>query len=244
MTSPPALPMAPQPDASAPSASGLFGPFNELLTRPLALVQRGHSGASPRAGRLFVGALACYVLYGLAAGCFAGGGALLLAAVKVPLVIVFTFVLCLPSLYVFGAMAGIEWSGRRLLIVTAGFGGTLGLLLAGLMPVAWLFSITSRYLTTVVWLHLLLWLFAVTAAWRFLRLALRETGARGVLLPWLLLFCAVSFQVATFFRPVLARDPGEAFFTQGKMSMFENFGRAFDHDDAQRQAHRPPAATR
>ncbi len=30
MTSPPALPMAPQPEASASSASGLFGPFNEL----------------------------------------------------------------------------------------------------------------------------------------------------------------------------------------------------------------------
>jgi len=228
--------------ASAPS--GLFGVFNELLTRPLALVQRARAGGRLGAGRLFAGAFACYVLYGVAAGCFAGGGAVLLAAIKVPLVIALTFLLCLPSLYVFGAMAGVEWSPRRLLAVSAGFAGTLGLLLVGLMPVAWLFSVSSRYLATTVWLHILLWLLTVAFGWRFLRLALRETGARGVMLPWLLLFCIVSFQVATFLRPVLARDPGEAFFASGKLSMFENLGRVFERDQAQHEAHRPAAPAR
>lgn len=61
------------------------------------------------------------------------------------------------------------------------------------------------------------------------------------MLPWLLLFCIVSFQVATFLRPVLARDPEEAFFASGKLSMFENLGRVFDRDEEQRRAH-PPAA--
>jgi hypothetical protein len=219
---------------------GTFGAFNELLTRPLALVQRGRAGGRLGAGRLFAGAFACYVLYGLAAGSFGGGRDLLVPAVKAPLVIALTFLLCLPSLYVFGAMSGIEWSRRRLLAVTAGFAGTLGLLLAGLMPVVWLFSVSSRYLETAVWIHILLWLLTLGFGWRFLRLALRETGARGVMLPWLLLFCVVSFQVATFLRPVLARDPGEAFFAAGKMSMFENLGRVFDHDDAQRNARKSP----
>src|SRR6201999_2361191 len=66
---------------------------------------------------------------------------------------------------------------------------SLGLLLVGLMPVAWLFSASSRYLATAVWLHVLLWLLAVFFGWRFLGHALRETGARGVMIPWLLLFC-------------------------------------------------------
>jgi hypothetical protein len=220
---------------------GLFGAFNELLSRPLALVQRGHcAGGRLGAAPLFAGALACFVLYGLAAGSFAGGREAALAAVKAPLVVALTYLLCLPSLYVFGAMAGIEWSPRRLLAITSGFAGILGLLMVGLMPVVWLFSVSSRYLGTAVWLHILLWLLTLVLGWRFLRLALRETGAHGVMLPWLLLFCIVSFQVATFLRPVLARDPGEAFFTTGKMSMFENLGRVFDHDEQQRRT--SPAA--
>lgn len=219
---------------------GLFGAFNELLTRPLALVQRGRGGGRLGAGPLFAGALACFVLYGLAAGCFAGGREVVLAAVKTPLVVALTYLLCLPSLYVFGAMAGIDWSPRRLLAITSGFAGTLGLLMVGLVPVVWLFSVSSRYLATAVWMHILLWLLTLVLGWRFLRMALRETGAHGVMLPWLLLFCIVSFQVATFLRPVLARDPGEAFFATGKMSMFENLGRVFDHDEQQR---RSPSAT-
>jgi hypothetical protein len=64
------------------------------------------------------------------------------------------------------------------------------------------------------------------------------------MLPWLLLFCIVSFQVATFLRPVLARDPGEPFFATGKMSMFENLGHVFDRDDERRQGPHPAAPQR
>jgi hypothetical protein len=138
---------------------------------------------------------------------------------------------CLPSLFVFGAMAGIEWTWRRLLVLASGFAGSLGLLLVGLLPIAWPFSVSSRYLVTAVWLHILLWLLALVFGWRFLRAALREFGARGAMLPWLLLFCLVSFQVATVLRPVLSREPGEPLFSGAKMSFFENLGRAFDLDD-------------
>jgi hypothetical protein len=218
---------------------GFFGAFNELLNRPLALVHRARSGGRLGTGKLFAGAFVCYVLYGLAAGCFTGGRNLLLAATKAPLVIALSFLLCLPSLYVFGAISGVAWSPRRLLALTAGFAGTLGLLLAGLMPVVWLFSVSSRYLGTAVWLHILLWLLTLAFGWRFLHLSLREAGANGIMLPWLLLFCIVSFQVATFLRPVLVRDPGEAFFATGKLSMFEHLGHIFDHDDELRRAIHP-----
>src|SRR5258708_5946326 len=81
--------------AAAPSAPrSPLGAFNELMTRPLALVQRGRGDGRLGAGRLFAGALACYVLYGVAAGCFAGGPALALAAVKAPLIVGLTFLLC------------------------------------------------------------------------------------------------------------------------------------------------------
>ncbi|HEY6323332.1 MAG TPA: hypothetical protein VJA16_17450 [Thermoanaerobaculia bacterium] len=225
------------PAADAPRS--LFAAFNELLNRPLALVQRARGGDRLGTGKLFAGALVCYVLYGLAAGCFTGGQDLLLAAAKAPLVIALTLLLCLPSLYVFGALSGVEWSPRLLLALAAGFAGTLGLLLVGLVPVVWLFSVSSRYLAAAVWLHVLLWLLTLAFGWRFLRLSLREAGGRGIMLPWLLLFCLVSFQVATFLRPVLVRDPGEPFFATGKLSMFEHLGRVFDRDEDLRRALHP-----
>jgi hypothetical protein len=181
-------------------------------------------------------------LLGLPLRFAAGGSAILLAAAKAPLVIGFTLLLCLPSLFVFGAMAGIEWTWRKLLVLASGFAGSLGLLLVGLLPIAWLFSVSSRYLVTAVWLHILLWLLALVFGWRFLRAALREFGARGAMLPWLLLFCLVSFQVATVLRPVLSREPGEPLFSGAKMSFFENLGRALDLDDKQEKERKTAAS--
>ena len=225
-----------------PAPRNTLAAFNELLMQPLGMVRRDSVAGLRAPGRLFAGALLCYVLYGVAAGCFAGGSAIVLAAAKTPLVIGFTLLLCLPSLFVFGAMAGIEWTWRKLLVLASGFAGSLGLLLVGLLPIAWLFSVSSRYLVTAVWLHILLWLVALVFGWRFLRAALREFGARGAMLPWLLLFCLVSFQVATVLRPVLSREPGEPLFSGAKMSFFENLGRAFDLD-AKHEKERKTAAS-
>ena len=110
--------------------------------------------------------------------------------------------------------------------------------------VVWLFSVSSRYLGTAVWLHIVLWMLTLAFGWRFLHLSLRASGARGVMLPWLLLFCLVSFQVATFLRPVLVRDPGEPFFAAGKLSMFEHLGRVFDRDEQLRHTLHPPPPRR
>jgi hypothetical protein len=226
-----------------PAPRKTLAAFNELLTQPLGMVRRDSAAGLRAPGRLFAGALLCYVLYGVAAGCFAGGSAVLLAAAKAPLVIGCTLLLCLPSLFVFGAMAGIEWTWRRLLVLASGFAGSLGMLLLGLLPIAWLFSVSSRYLVTAVWLHILLWLVALVFGWRFLRAALRELGARGAMLPWLLLFCLVSFQVATVLRPVLSREPGEPLFSGAKMSLFENLGRAFDLDDKHEKERKTAASS-
>lgn len=235
MPPPPAAPPAPiEPDEVLEPPSGILGEMNELLKRPVELVRRScQSGPAPR--RLLLGALVCFVLYGVAAGFFAGGASLLLAAFKVPLIILLTFLLCLPSLYVFGAMTGADWTGRRFLTAVSGFAATLGLLLVALLPIAWLFSVSSRYLASAVWLHFFLWVLAIVFGWRFLDVALRESGARSGLLLWLALFLIVSMQVATVVRPVLVWDGKGALFTQGKMFFLEHLGRIYDEDEKARR---------
>ena len=239
-----ALPSIPiEPDEVLEPPSGSLGELNELLKRPVALVRRSYQGG-PAPVRLMAGALACFVLYGVAAGFFSGGASLLLAAFKVPLIILLTFVLCIPSLYVFGAMAGADWTGRRFLTILSGFAATLGLLLVALLPISWLFSVSSRYLASAVWLHFFLWALALIFGWRFLNVALRESGAKTGLFLWLVLFLLVSLQVATVVRPVLVWEEGSAMFVKGKMFFLEHLGRVYEEDTQAQELERKQAEGR
>ena len=113
----------------------MFRTLDVLLRRP-----EEARGANPYV--LLAGAVLCYVLYGLAAGFFQGGWSLGLAVMKVPLIILGSIALCIPSLYVFSALAGAEYTPRTFAIAVAGFCACRAALLA-LMPVIWLFSVST-----------------------------------------------------------------------------------------------------
>lgn len=213
--------------------------FDRLLTEPQSIAE-----GSASSGWLLGGALVGFVLYGAVAGLFQGGSQILVAALKAPLIVGMALALCLPSLYVFSALSGARWSKKRLLATISGFAATLGLLLAALLPIAWLFSVSSRYLASAVWIHVLMWAISLIVGWRFLGRALRESGAGGGMFLWLMLFGLVSLQVATFVRPVLWRGPDAPLFQQGKMFFMEHFDRVLEHDDAPKKAPEKKAAQR
>jgi len=167
---------------------------------------------------LLIGAILCYVLYGLAAGFFQGGWGIGLAVMKVPLIILGSLALCIPSLYVFTALSGADYSARTFATAIAGFCGVAGLLLLALMPVIWLFSVSTISLVFVVWLHISVWLVTLFFAHRFL--ARTATGARGAIGVWLVLLFFVSLQMTTYVRPVLWRSANEPLFATEKKSFF------------------------
>ena len=167
---------------------------------------------------LLAGAILCYVLYAVAAGFFQGGSAIALAVLKVPLIILGSLVLCVPSLYVFTALSGAEYTPRSFASALAGFCGVAGLLLLALMPVIWLFSVSTISLSFVVWLHVMVWIVTLFFASRFLAgTAPRARGAIGV---WLVLLFFVSLQMTTYVRPVLWRAENEPLFAAEKQSFF------------------------
>jgi hypothetical protein len=214
--------------SSVPQPRSLAGIFNELLIRPLAFLERARDGNQASPLRMIAISALCYALYGAAAGFFQGGDQILVAALKAPLIILFTLLLCLPSLYVFSAVSGAEWTRRSFLAVLAGFTGTLALILLALLPINWLFSTSSRHLGSAAVFQFFLWLIALILAWRFLGQGLKASCARGGLILWLALFCVVSLQAATVLRPVLSRKPGGAIFVSGKKSFLEQMGEVFD----------------
>lgn len=211
----------PAPQCERPS---VLGTLDELLHAPLSGVTRAQTGESITvwAARALVGTVGCLACYGAASGFFQGGWQIVIAAAKAPVILLATALLCVPSLYVFGLLAGAALTRQRLVAVLAAFLALLGLVLVGLLPIGWLFSVSSTSLAFVVWLHLALWCLALSFGARFLRQALPELSSGAALL-WLTLFCVVSFQVATFMRPVLWRAPGAPAIEHGKLFFIDHF---------------------
>jgi hypothetical protein len=192
--------------------------MNTILKRPDAIgrevITRAH------AGHLLIGSVACYLAYAFAAGFFQGGDAVALAMMKIPIIILASVLLCLPSLYVFTALAGADFTRDTFVTAVAAFCAIAGLILLGLLPVTWLFSITTMSLNFVVWMHAFVWIVALAFARRLL---LQIAGpARGAIGLWLVLLFVVSLQMTTYLRPVLWRSSGAPIVELEKKSFFSH----------------------
>ncbi len=208
----PETPIAPPPT--------WVGELRALLGDPIPAL----SGETPAASirRRAAIALMSLAVYGGAAGLFQGGTQTLESALKAPLVVVLSVALCAPSLLVFSSLAGLVWDGRRLSAVLVSFCALAGLVLLGLLPVVWLFSVSSRYLGFVTIVHTGCWSIAIALAGRFLARTLRREGASGAPL-WAMLLFIVSLQAATVLRPMLWREPGEGWRATEKLFFLEHF---------------------
>lgn len=216
---------------TAPDARRVTAVFDDLLRNPVTTLHRVRAGGGVgQTVVLAVGALLAFVLYGLIAGSFQGASQMLVAAWKVPVIVAFSAFLCAPSLFVFGSLLGASLTPRTFLVVLVGFCAFLGVLLVGLVPIVWLFSASSRSLVFVTWLHVFLGVAAVVLAGRYLRAVLADAGGRGIIVPWLLLFIIVSFQVVTLLRPVLWRADDEPLLPSRaeKLSFFEHLDHVYD----------------
>lgn len=233
-----ALPPSPLLPSEPPR--NVLAALNELLRSPSHLVARARSGEGTRPEaaslRLLLGFTLLAAAYGAAAGLFQGGSQVLLAAVKAPVIVLGSLLLCLPSLYVFTSLAGADLTPRAFASTASGFAGMLGLLLSSFLPIAWLFSVGTASLLFMTWVHLLVWASSLAFAYRFLTVAVPDVKLRQPLFLWVLLFALVSLQMATTLRPVLLRPPGGPLLEGGKRLFLEQLTEVGRLDE---QARRP-----
>ena len=217
----------PAPANRLEAPRGPLATFHELLQHPVRLAARVLDGQRvlPQVAWLCLGAVLLLAAYGASVGFFGGGWLLLVAALKVPLIVFSSLLLCLPSLYVFGSLSGARFTRDRFLLCLAAFGGLLALILMGFLPISWLFSVSSRSLGAVAFTNLVVWVVAVALAGALLRRFLLAYGARDAAVLWIFLFVLVSFQVTTYLRPVVDWAPGDPLFVQTKMWFVEHFVR-------------------
>lgn len=105
-------------------------------------------------------------------------GKTLTALLKAPVIALSVMILCLPSLYVFSSIAGNPISIPQCFAIGGATLAIIGLMLLGMVPVTWLFSISTESIPFVVVLNTGIWLIAVIFARRFLKLA--KPGRYGV----------------------------------------------------------------
>lgn len=177
---------------------------------------------------LLAAAVVFHAVFGLAMGFFGGWPVALMDAVKAPLTALCALALCYPALYVFACVGGAPLTFARAFVLGASCLAMLGLILVGLAPVAWLFSVSTASVPFVTMLMVCIWGVAVSFAVRFIE-KLQEhvlfRKAAGIK-TWFFILVLVTLQMATCLRPMLAA-PKNGWWTGGKLFFLSHFSSTF-----------------
>lgn len=231
--------MQPPPlETPLPEQPDLKSLFEALLRRPHALVARLADGNHGATGRFALMAVLAFLLFGLVLGCFAKHEQLWAAPAKITAGLLFSGVICFPSLYIFATLAGARVAIAQLAACFAGALALAGLLLLGFAPAVWIFAESTDSLGFMGALAVAAWLIAVGFALRFLKAVIYATGGtqRGPLVIWSAVFLLVTLQMTTSLRPILGRS--DHLLTQQKRFFLQHWAQSFDQSLA------PAAATR
>jgi len=208
------------------------GPFRlagALLRAPGPLIRDLGSGhrIAERAGALFFLTVALCAGYGAILGLFYPGTQTLFAAIKVPIIVAGSALLCTPTLFVFNALGGSRLSYAQTLGLALLMAAALGLMLAAFAPIVWFFGVSTEGRAFMAALHLGVFAVSVGFGLRTLNLARRYIEFRGgtpvlgtgLFLIWSALVVLVGLQMAYWFRPLLMPGP----FHSGERGLFISY---------------------
>jgi len=208
-------PIPPPPEPPPPRGSGFLG---RLALIEWLLKYREHLFqeilAGRRLGRYVFDAclvtLAGTVFYGLVVGISVGGWQVLYDPIKMPWVLIFTLVLCLPSLYVFSCYLGSRLGLAQVCALAFTGTGVVATILIGFAPITWFFMFTapgSHHFAVLinVAVFVVAGLFGVQFMRRGARAVHGPAGTGGaverVMNWWMLLYALVGAQMAWLLRP-------------------------------------------
>ncbi|RYD22461.1 MAG: hypothetical protein EOP88_07990 [Verrucomicrobiaceae bacterium] len=205
---PPPFPAVP-PDEPLPATLDLKTLFEALLRRPKDLVARLAEPDHGATGKFAIMALVSILLFGFVLGCFAKHEQLWAAPAKISAGLIFSGLICFPSLYIFSTLAGARVSISQLAACLAGALALAGLLLLGFAPAVWIFAESTDSLGFMGALAIGSWVIAVLFALRFLKSVILVSGGtqKAPLAIWSAIFLLVTLQMTTSLRPILGRSP-------------------------------------
>ena len=190
-------------------APGVLGVIEGLLKNPASLLQSFlRNERKTLAMHLIIIALITSASFGLVLGSYSGHEQWWWAPIKISGGLMLSALLCLPSLYVFGCLAGLPIRPGSASALLLSLSALCGLILLGFAPVAWIFTQSTSSLPLVGFIIIAMWLVAVSFGVGFVRQIAQMLGANNVqhLRLWLAIFLVVTLQMSTTLRPIIGRS--------------------------------------
>ncbi len=193
-----------------------FRQADELLRGHLVAGERARTGGG--LGSLVGFVVLCGLLYGAAMGCFGlleGGGIRQLAysALKVPLLLLVTFTLSVPSFFVLNTLLGLRADFPRALRSVAAAQAALTIVLVSLSPITLFWYACSADYQMAILFNAAMFGLASLGAQLTLRRGYRplievNPRHRRLLQAWLLVYAFIGVQMGWVLRPFIG-DPGQ-----------------------------------
>ena len=201
------------------SFSNLIG---KLLQKPLSIFHELETGKiSWRIhGVLLLVSVVCLSVFGFVVGTFSWGSQLWATPLKIVSGLIFSALICLPSLYIFTCIGGLEAKFSSVVGMLCAIVALSGLLLVGFAPVVWLFSVSSTSAVFIGFLLLVLWMICVGFGFTLIFRAGKAMGMTntGHLLVWCIIFLLVTVQMTTTLRPIVGKS--DTLFNFGEKKFF------------------------
>ena len=207
---PPVIPSASRQPGDDPSErvpiTNPIAAIDAILRQPRRVMfQLRQPGAGKLIAALLLVAVVCSLVYGVVVGTFSMGTQLWAAPVKITAGLLFSALICLPSLYIFTCLSGAQARLVEVCGLLAGLLMLMTILLVGFAPVAWIFSQSTESLAWMGTLHLVFWFIATIFGLRFLEAGFSHSSARSHagLYTWVIIFLLVALQMTTALRPIV-----------------------------------------
>ena len=135
---------APAPEAPAPTSDGPIGRLEALMRDPMQFLDSSERAvddpsAAASLARVLLAAIAVGGgIFGAVVGAHRGGLQVVWCAVKVPLILVLTLVVCTPAFVALARAAGLALGARGVITLSLASCARFALVLLGLAPIVWL----------------------------------------------------------------------------------------------------------
>ena len=194
----------------------LVGQAESVLRRGTGSAAVRFRGRSPGPANSLVLIVAFGFLYGAVMGTYGGAagpraGQVAYSAIKVPLLLIATFLLSLPAFFVFNTLLGLRADFGRVVASLLATQACLTVILASLAPITAFWYVSgSAYQPAILFNGLMFAVASLSAQWMLRRdyrpLIERHPAHRWMLRTWILIYVFVGIQMAWVLRPFIG-DP-------------------------------------
>ena len=200
----------PPPIEPMPAEPGLVVTFETLLKKPVMLVDamlKG-KGATQIVTNLVITAVGCLLVFGVVIGSYTMGTQLWAAPLKITLGMLAAGLICLPSLYIFSCLNGLDLKFSAAAGVLFATICMTSLLLLGFTPVIWIFSQSTNSIAFMGALALVFWAISIYFGLGVIAKTADHLGMerRSHLAVWMTIFILVGLQMTTSLRPIVGQS--------------------------------------